>query len=155
MKRRNQIINIAYGILGSFLSRNNDVDGYWALGLFYKAAHDKYSNTFKLDLLSKESNPHYKFSYYVATRYEDYLLSQIKKKKLESVQIAKAHIIIEFNVEATKSHMNKKFTWGQPFNCKIEIINEKGNSYKSEGIGWCAEHDPEHERRSIRRINSG
>lgn len=33
MTRRGELKDVALGVLGSFVSRNNDVDGYWCLGL--------------------------------------------------------------------------------------------------------------------------
>jgi hypothetical protein len=33
MARRKELIGIANGILGSFKSRNNELDGYWSIGV--------------------------------------------------------------------------------------------------------------------------
>ena len=154
MKRRNQIKNIAYGILGSFLSRNNDIDGYWALGVFYKIAFEQGSQSFELNILSKESHPCYKYSHHVASFYQNYLYSQIKKQKLSSLTIIDARVVLEFNVEQNKNHINKKWTWGEPFTCEVKLTDENNAVNISNGSGWCGMHDTTIERRSIRRINS-
>ncbi len=42
--------NIAGGLSGSFVSRNNDSDGYWAIGKLYSLALSKGLNTLRIPI---------------------------------------------------------------------------------------------------------
>ncbi len=57
MGHRKELKNIANGIIFSFKSRNNDVDGYWELGKLYSYAKSCGVNSIKLNLLDLSINP--------------------------------------------------------------------------------------------------
>jgi len=53
---RNRMNHVAAGLLGSFCSRCNSLEGYWALGMLYQEAKEApYRVT--LDLLSRTATP--------------------------------------------------------------------------------------------------
>jgi len=83
MPHRNELKGISAGIASSFISRNNDVDGYWAIGILYKIASESGDNKFTLNLLSGESSPNFKYSNRVSQPYHNYLINQLEKKNLE------------------------------------------------------------------------
>lgn len=57
MPRRRELRAIAAGFLQQFVSRFNDVRGYWALGAFYKSAGDADATGSGLSLFTGESEP--------------------------------------------------------------------------------------------------
>lgn len=79
MPRRKEIRGISSGIASSFVSRNNDIDGYWAMGIFYQMASTEGENNFVLNLVTRESSPKFRFSKRVALPYHEYLLNQLVK----------------------------------------------------------------------------
>lgn len=53
MARRKELGNIAQGIVSSFVSRNNDYDGYWELAKLYDLSKDSDGGEVSIDLLGK------------------------------------------------------------------------------------------------------
>ena len=151
MPRRKELKGISSGIASSFISRNNDVDGYWAMGILYKIAFESGDNKFTLNLLSGESSPKFKYSKRIAKPYHEYLLNQLEKKGLEEYQIAAAIVELDFNISHTKKHKMFHWTWGEPFMCRVTVSDDLGKKHIHEEYGWCGKHDPDRERRSTRR----
>jgi hypothetical protein len=151
MPRRKELKGISSGIASSFISRNNDVDGYWAMGIFYKIAFESGDNKFTLNLLSGESAPKFKYSKRIAKPYHEYLLNQLEKKGLEEYQVTAAIVELVFNVPQTTKHKMFSMTWGEPFMCRVTISDDLGKKHIYEENGWCGQHDPFRERRSTRR----
>ena len=151
MPRRKEIRGISSGIASSFVSRNNDVDGYWAMGIFYQVASSKGGNHFVLNLVTGDSSPEFKFSKKVAKPYHEYLLAQLEKKSLEEYHVTDAIVELEFNIAPTKRHTMSRWTWGEPYRCRVTITDDLGKKHAFEEYGWCGQHDPSKERRSVRR----
>jgi len=151
MPRRKQLKAIASGIASSFSSRNNDVDGYWGLGVFYKEAIGSGSNKFSLNLLTGESTPTFKHSKRVALPYYEFLLQQLEKLGFEEYQVTNAVVEVEFNTSPTKRQIMFKSTWGEPFVCKVSLTDDNNRVWSSEFREWCGQHNPSKEGRSTRR----
>lgn len=152
MPRRKELKGIASGIASRFASRNNDVDGYWAMGILYKLAYERDGNQFVLNLMTNESSPPFKHAQKVAEPFFDFLQRQLLKKGFEEHQITKAIIELEFNVAPTKRQIIYKQTWGEPFVCRVSITDDLNKKHVYEERGWCGLHDPHKEHRSIRRF---
>ena len=75
---RKDLKGIAGGIASSFISRNNDINGYWALGILYKRATEKKLINLKFDILNLkmiDSNINADFT---LEFYHKFLLRQLK-----------------------------------------------------------------------------
>ena len=59
MGRRRELGSIASGIIGSFRSRNNDIDGYWGIGKLYLFVGHLKSKCVSIDLCSQQIAPYY------------------------------------------------------------------------------------------------
>lgn len=142
---------IASGIASSFSSRNNDVDGYWGMGIFYKEAINSGSNNFSLNLITGESTPPFKYSKRIATPYYEFLCQQMEKLGFEEFQVTDAVVEVEFNANPTKRQIIFKSTWGEPFVCKVSLTDDNNRVWSAEFREWCGQHNPNKEGRSIRR----
>ena len=69
----------------------------------------------------------------------------------EECQVSNATIDIEFDVAPTTMHLLSKNTWGEPFACRVTIIDDLERKRVGEVFGWCGKHDPIKEHRSTRR----
>lgn len=154
MPRRKELKGIAFGIASSFSSRNNDVDGYWALGVLYKLAAEAGSYCFSLNLKDGESAPAFLFSRRIADPYCAFLGEQLEKKGFAWGHVASAIIAVDFNVSPTKKQIMFKSTWGEPFVCRVHLTDDLNRVWSSEFRGWCGIHDPVREHRSTRRYAS-
>jgi len=97
MPRRKQLKNLACGIAGRFASRNNDIDGYGALGLLYAEADSAATNTRRLDLVSPAATPSFRYSARLLSRFGQYVQDQLVKLGLVGY-VSAATITIEFNL---------------------------------------------------------
>jgi hypothetical protein len=52
-----EIKNVASGLYGSFISRNNDVAGYWGIGKLCLLVQNRKTTTVQLDLLARTITP--------------------------------------------------------------------------------------------------
>lgn len=57
MRRCSELGSLASGMLHSFVSRNNDLDGYWGIGVLYLYAQQVGDLTVSIDLLRAEIAP--------------------------------------------------------------------------------------------------
>ena len=57
MSGRNKLRGVAHAVLGSFISRNNDIDGYWALGLLRSFADTAGVAELRFDLVTGTAEP--------------------------------------------------------------------------------------------------
>ena len=154
MPRRKALKGIAFGIASSFSSRNNDVDGYWVLGVLYKLAAEAGVSCFSLNLKNGESTPSFSFSRRILEPYATFLGDQLKKKGFGWGYVDSVIIAVDFNVSPTKKQVMLKSTWGEPFVCRVRITDDLNRVWSSEARGWCGIHDPIKEHRSTRRYTS-
>ncbi len=102
MTCRNELRGIAAGIAGKFISRNTDIDGYWAMGVLYEAADKDFAKHIRLDLLSGESLPTFRWTNQLIAYFQTYLFQQVQKRGFEEYQITGAVIDLEFAVIPTR-----------------------------------------------------
>ena len=152
MACRNEFKGIAAGIAGKFISRNNDVNGYWAMGLLYRASFEKKVTKISMNLLTGESSPNVTWVKHVTESFKEYLFKQCKKKGFENHQIVEAMVELEFNVSPTKRHRNYRYTWGDPFICRVSLIDDLMKKRTYAEFGWCGQHDPKKEHQSARQL---
>ena len=55
MARRRELKSIASGIAAHCVSRNNDIGGYWAMGIIYGIANERGVDSVSVDIMSDES----------------------------------------------------------------------------------------------------
>ena len=132
MAKRNRIKGIAYGIAHSFTSRNNDINGFWALGVYYKIV-SRYQNRLTIDLLTGRSEPKQNHSTW---KFQKFLFNQLAKNGLNNSNVTKALIIIDFDVQSEEKQQSKPY-WGEPFICRVELIDDLGKIHKIITGGMC------------------
>ena len=144
---------IGANVARRFISRNNDVDGYWALGVFYRLCSNHDVKTFSLDLLSGASSPEANFSGAVAAPFRDLLYTQMRNNGLAEEQLVAAFAEVEFDLEPTLIEQRCKKAWGDPFNCHIVLVDDLGTRRTCTIRGCCWMHDAAREHRSARAIS--
>jgi len=152
MPTRKDLKGICAGIAFSFSSRNNDVDGYWAMGILYKVASEAGTNKFKLNLMSGESDPSFKYSWRVASPFYEYLIQQIAKKGLEEFQVTDAIVELEFGIQPTTRQESYRPTLGEIFSCRVIITDDLGKEHIFEKHSWCGQHDPQKESKEYTAV---
>lgn len=144
MPRRREIRGVAIGLLGSFVSRNNDVGGYWALGRLYKHALNTDAPDVRVDLFDLTITPPSDDYAAMAAHFQRMLGDQLSARKLPVDWVRAATICVEFG--RAKSPDSS----GEVFNCVVVITDDRGRAHSASANGACRVHSPVMESRSAR-----
>ncbi len=129
--RYRHIKGIAYSLLGNFVSRNNDLDGYWAIGKFYQMALERGISTIDFDLLSPVATD------FTTRYYHRKLLGYLDRWQLPHNLVAKANIKLLFEGETEDRSPQQNFT------CYVIIEDDRGIGYRVVSKGYCRPHHPQ------------
>ena len=83
------------GVLSSFISRNNDVNGYWGLGKICKFMTDNKLFKVEVDLLDRATIPYHEEFDYRLNFYADKLVTNVEKRLLSMNNVCEASITVE------------------------------------------------------------
>lgn len=147
MSGRNKLRGVARAVLGSFVSRNNDIDGYWALGLLRSFADSAGVTELRFDLMPGAAEPSDALPLLICRRYRGVLSDQRIRRRV-AAQLTGAEIRLVFNSAATG--MDRFVSYGDPFGCVVSLVDAHGQAHESGIVARCAPHDPGEERRSTR-----
>jgi hypothetical protein len=151
MPRRARLKNIAAGLCGSSASRNNDLDGYWAIGKLRLLAEQYGRTTVSLDVLTSSMQPSSPEFGPVLVRYFRLLAKLADLSRIELEEITAACVTVDFAPLPRPKASYYMLEWGDQFILTV-TINADG---RAAGImrhsGYCRPHDPARENRSIRR----
>lgn len=150
MSKRNQLNGVAKGLLGSFMNRNNDIDGYWGIGKLHKHSVKHGKVIVELDLIEQSIKPEDSDLNELVAAYRHRLFFMVSKVHLSKTIIQSATIFLHFNrSEITRSQVPQT-THGSPYSCEVRIITTNGKKFQAIGFGWCDPHDPSRESKSTR-----
>ena len=137
-----QVRNIASGLLGTFTSRNNDINGYWGLGVLRLYAGRCGIETLEIDLLSQVSDELAGSPLLVAERYyRAWFSSALSNRQVDLADLSSARIRLRFSTFAEFPDVVRD-TRGEPYVCCVSIANQHGVEYSTSRIGVCANHNP-------------
>ncbi|RVM86362.1 hypothetical protein [Sinorhizobium meliloti] len=139
MSRREQFRGICHGVLGTFVSRYNDLDGYWALGQ-YVAFLDRIGECQLLlklgDATVLPEGPGFAAA---AKYYRGAVLRMMKTNAMPQAWFANGTMKVSIVATSTAT-------------CEIEIVSDLGRTYRSERTINVRPHDPVIERRRTDRF---
>lgn len=137
----------------TFVSRNNDLDGYWGIGLLCQEAQRLGVPSSRLDLLSGTSEPCAPLSQALAAIYATVLAELIDGAKIQKSQLSSATIEVYFGTfgACTKPYWRLR---GDPYYCAVRLAACTGKLYGSTIAGYCSPHNPNLEFRSTRAERS-
>ncbi len=158
MTKRRELKGVANSLLHSFISRNNDISGYWGIGKLYLLAKENNSDHVLIDLLKRRMNPNSNDFGDLFDRYQSYFSKFVEQKdsfgwvttptKIEAVQI-----FLSFNSTSDdKLEYWARRHMGENFKCEVKIKTDLGKVYSSQIYGRCRLHDPRKERRRAIKI---
>jgi len=147
MAKRKELKNIASGLYGSFISRNNDVRGYWGVGKLCLAAQRHHTNVVHLDLLSQSNSLMSAEFDKLVVGYQDKLQKHLESRHLPSKCVVSAVIQLDFSPEYPERYVPIE-TRGNLFKLSVLIIDDRGKDHRVEGFSYCGSHDPSKELKS-------
>jgi len=150
MPRRSELNGIAADLLNSFVSRNNDVDGYWGMGKLYAHAREHEIGSVLIALAPVEQAPCIEPLSSIAKGYRHHLVSLMQRRKLPLFWLHSAAVSVEFDSLTAKPQFFGTRANGRPFLCSMEVKDDLGRRHIATASGWCAPHDKLIETQSTR-----
>jgi hypothetical protein len=159
MRRRVELKSVGSWVLHSFVSRNNDLDGYWAIGKLYLFAKRLGETSVALDLFKKTLSPDprrlsglYKPPNVeiLCARYGGMLLRALATRKVPLQWAASATIRVDFDRPDVVPAYVRPGINAKPFGCTLHLVDDLSHEHVLALAGWCWPHDPGIEHRSTR-----
>jgi len=147
MPRRRQLKSIAAGLADSFNSRNNDLEGYWALGKLCRFAQEQSSSVVSLDVLNIVCTPANTMFNAVMHDYKVKLQIIMRKQGIPADWLKAAKVEIDFQPEYVAHLHYFRSAWGRPYTLSLELMTDLGKIYRVRTGGNCRPHDPLRESR--------
>ena len=144
--RRDILRHVAAGLLGSFISRNNDIGGYWALGVLCAEAG---AHAVELRLTERLATPPAPACMAVAATYAGFLRRAMLQHGIDADDLARATVDIAFGVVPEVPIY--RHAAGAPFCCTVTLASRCGKTATVRAHGHCLPHDPalESQRRKL------
>jgi len=136
MASMKRLRNIGAGLLSSFMSRNNGVEGWWAPGLLYNEAPQ---GVMCLDLLAWEAAPPGAAAGTVARTYGDMLRRALLRERIDAAELAAATVELRFGTAARPVRYR---TTGEPFDCTVTLRTRDGRAVTRQEHDRCTRHQP-------------
>lgn len=141
MPRRRELKSIASGMAMHCVSRNNDIGGYWALGILYRFALEAGADCLRVDIMSDEDLPE------ALVLFRRNFRSHYGDKDYRFRHFI-AGLIVEFEFESSsRTETGDNSTQGK---CHIHVIDDMGKRWSAMACTYCNAHDPAHECKSTR-----
>ena len=150
MPRRARLKNIASGLCSSFVSRNNDLNGYWAIGKLRSLAEQQGKAILVLDLLTLSMQPPASGFAAIPARYGRLLEKLAGHSRVPLGEITSARITIDFAPEPWPRPRYIDLQCGDQFVLTVTIHADGRAAGIVRHASYCRPHDPHQERRSTR-----
>lgn len=148
MAKRKEFKTIADGLVNSFISRNNDVHGYWGIGKLYSHMTSTESNELKIDLIQRTIEPPNKEFTVLINEFANRLISQIKKRQLNLEFLKKAELTMVIIPDEAPLCFGKMAP--NTINCSLALLDDLDREHVGKATTWCRAHNPEKEWKSTR-----
>jgi hypothetical protein len=147
---RKALKNVAGGLAGSFISRNNDYKGYWALGKMKAMATKGRSAEVKVTLVPSETRSAPPLVRQLSGMYRAMMERLLDRAGSSMHGVAFAEIATRFELDPVHAEIVPWPTWGDPFCCEVTIVDVRGNTFRQKRYSLCGSHNPSRERRSAK-----
>ncbi len=137
--------NILNGLLNSFISRNNDVNGYWGIGKLYALLIDTNCSEIKIDLLKNTILPENLEFINSIKGYNKKLKNKIEKNSLSISDVSNVNIFIKkkYNIFNENHELI-------PLLCSIKATYKENINLEYQLEIMCRKHSPKLESKSCR-----
>src|SRR5690349_19770804 len=111
---------LANGLVETFISRNNDVSGYWGIGQLYREALDQEQSEVSLDLLGNRAQPNGPIGAAVLMQYRSYISARLSRHQMSLADLSEAKIEINFGTFGA-CRPPHYYSFGDPFFCRVSL----------------------------------
>lgn len=150
MARRRELQGIANALNSSFVSRNNDFNGYWSLGLlkYFAISNGKRSVELSFPLLQPEASG--KLMEFLLRHYTNMLTKLLTQQRIPHEWVNTVSITLDFRPQIKDAALIEGAASVEPFACRCQITDDRGRHYASTLFGRCWVHSAKKELRSTR-----
>ena len=151
--RRKEIKGIAAGFVSHFISRNNDINGYWAMGILYKHALNNLSTSLEIDVLTHVISPGNQAFTGAVEQWDQWNMKKFRGLNIPMNWVSSVTVTINFEKTPISEDAVQQAAdnyLGAPFTCLVSIVDDMGKSRNVMRRGRCRPHDPSREYRSTR-----
>lgn len=149
MARRREFVGIAKAVLASFISRNNDVGGYWGIGRLCRHAQALGVATLDIDLLDAAGkSPGADFDPIIG-EFRRMFLQQCEAQPVPLEWLRSARISIRFDGTVLNASPDETAPRDMSFTCSVILEDDTGKTRQSSASGHCWPTDPATEYRRI------
>ena len=131
--------SIAHDIGHSFCSALNYYGNDYVLGHLLGIARSTGLSTFSVDLLTRSAEPKEFLIPPVAesvTAYREWFRSQVATRISPKNVVRAARTTIRFDLQTTRSYEHDSRYVESPFECILEILDDRGKKYEAKVSGW-------------------
>lgn len=147
MGRRKEFKSIATSLTDSFISRNNDVGGYWGIGKLYSEILKIENMSIQIDLINKSiSSENDEFIPLIDT-YSEKLFRQLRVRRINIDFLKSA--LITLNGLPNEPTLSLGQIAPNRIHCKCIITDDLGKKYQHARNVWCRPHDPQRELKRV------
>lgn len=149
MGRRKQLQGLANDFCHSFISRNNDICGYWGIGVLYRYANLCESLEMTLSLTKRSIDPVGALLHTIIHQYQEQFYEMLERQGLQRDWVKQCIVRLEFD---TSTPPTTRFgeDLGDPFLCEVVTVDDSGKKRSAARMQYCRPHDPRREQRSTR-----
>lgn len=152
MAKRKEFKTIADGLIGSFVSRNNDVYGYWGIGKLFSHMTATGSMKLRIDFVHRTIEPENEEFKVLIDKFAKRLIVQLEKRRLNPKWLKKAELTMIGYPNELSPNLGRRAP--NKINCKLVILDDQNKAHSSEANTWCREHNPNRESKSTREYES-
>lgn len=135
MARRIELQGIVHDVLAAFISRNNELSGYWALGQLRTWTEDEGAGTLEIPLVGGGLAALNSETFPISHRFAAMLQVLMKSQNLPAEWVQDARFSVEL---AAFDRLN----------CSLRVVSDLGRSFEFSRVLLVRRHDP---RRELRR----
>ena len=151
MIARRKFNHITAGLLSKFLTRYNDIDGYWALGVMYTESR-ACGNRVEIDVLHGRARPDFPACSSMARSWALNLREALGRHGIAPDALAAASMLLEFGLAPMPNipcyPNDHKF--GADFRATLRLQSRDGRTFVRQDRGYCMPHEEFWGRRSTR-----
>ena len=150
MAKREEFWQVARGVLTSFASRNNDIRGYWGVGVLARIARDERQQVITLRLYPAPLASEEPVFSAVAARYAGLLVSKLAYARVPLAWLSAAELVFQYPAQESRPRPAGTLEVEQPFSCRLEVTDERHRHRSFAWSGWCWPQGAGPESRSTR-----
>jgi hypothetical protein len=139
--------SVLHNVLGAYVSRYSDYNGYWVFGFLVPDL-----NELRIDLLATEvaapEDPVGAATLLAVTRFQE----QVRKARVDLKRIAGAGMVLRRSPSVVQGLVNGHVCQGYQVSVAVTATMATQSSYKDECAVFVAPHSPQREVRSVRAV---